>query len=75
MSQAVGDSADEVSAGAYVCLAGREGGTMAEGSESTAGASVSSAGYDTPLHQQTHIRTRPGILIFSDTFPVNTSKI
>nr|XP_029732530.1 uncharacterized protein LOC115268564 [Aedes albopictus] len=46
MSQAAEDLADEVSAGAYVCLAGHEGGDMAEGSGSSAGAFVSSAGYD-----------------------------
>ncbi|XP_062716259.1 uncharacterized protein LOC109407031 [Aedes albopictus] len=46
MSQAAEDLADEVSAGAYVCLAGHEGGDMTEGSGSSAGAFVSSAGYD-----------------------------
>lgn len=46
MSQAFEDSMEEVSAGAYVCLAGHDGGTTVEDSGNSAGALVSPAGHD-----------------------------
>lgn len=49
MSHGDESSAEEVSAGAYVSLAGHEGRSMADDSGNSAGTSASSAGYDSVL--------------------------